>query len=64
LDIPRGVKKIALKKAITDFGLEKKFAESSWGKKLQRRARRANLTDFDRFKVMTLKQKVRSSLTI
>jgi large subunit ribosomal protein L14e len=58
LNIPRGVKRVALKQAITDFGLEKKWKESSWGKKVQRREKRAHLTDFDRFKVMTLKQRV------
>ena len=57
IDIKRGVGRVALKKAITDFGLDKKWNESSWGKKLQRRQRRAHLTDFDRFKVMVLKQK-------
>jgi large subunit ribosomal protein L14e len=55
--IPRGVQRAALKKAITDFGLEKKWNESSWGKKIQRRARRTHLTDFERFKVKVLKQK-------
>ncbi len=57
LDVVRGVKRVALKKAITDFGLEKKWGETSWAKKLHKRARRAQLTDFDRFKVMRLKQR-------
>ncbi len=59
LDVTKGVKKAALKKAITDFGLDKKWGESSWARKLQKRAKRASLTDFDRFKVMQLKQKRR-----
>ena len=59
LDVTQGVKKAALKKAITDFGLDKKWGESSWARKLQKRAKRASLTDFDRFKVMQLKQKRR-----
>jgi large subunit ribosomal protein L14e len=58
IDIKRGAGRAALKKAIADFGLDKKWNESSWGKKVQRRARRTNLSDFDRFKVMVLKQRV------
>ena len=59
LEVTKGVKRAALKKAITDFGLDKKWGESSWARKLQKRAKRASLTDFDRFKVMQLKQKRR-----
>jgi large subunit ribosomal protein L14e len=59
LDINRGIKRSALVKAINDFGLEKKWAETSWARTLNRRARRAQLTDFDRFKVKVLKQKRR-----
>jgi large subunit ribosomal protein L14e len=58
LPITRAIKKAALKKAVGDFDLEKKWKESSWGKKLQRRARRTQLTDFDRFKVKVLRQRV------
>ena len=57
LEVTKGVKRAALKKAITDFGLDKKWGESSWARKLQKRAKRASLTDFDRFKVKVLKQK-------
>jgi large subunit ribosomal protein L14e len=59
VDVARGVKRAALKKAITDSNVEKKWGESSWARKLQKRARRAQLTDFDRFKVKVLKQKRR-----
>jgi large subunit ribosomal protein L14e len=59
MTVSRGVKREALKKAITEFGLEKKWGETSWAKKLQKRTRRAELTDFERFKVMQLKQKRR-----
>ena len=57
IDVPKSIKRAALKKAITDFGLEKQWGESSWARKLQKRARRAQLTDFDRFKVKVLKQR-------
>ena len=58
LDIARSLKSSSLKKAIEDFGLAKKYAATSYGKKLQRAATRSKLTDFDRFKVMVLRKKV------
>ena len=57
LDIKRGIHKEALVKAITDYKLDDKFKESEKKKKIERRQKRANLTDFDRFKVMRLRQK-------
>jgi len=59
LDVVRGVKTAQLKAAIEAFGLEKKWAETSWARKIQRSLRRSQLTDFDRFKVKVLKQKRR-----
>ncbi len=59
LDVVRGVKEAQLKQAIESFGLDKKWGESSWARKIHRSTRRAQLTDFDRFKVKTLKQKRR-----
>jgi large subunit ribosomal protein L14e len=59
VNIPRGVKRQALKKAVEEFGLEKKFGESAWGRRLATRAKRRQLSDFDRFKVKVLKQKRR-----
>merc|ERR1711976_621891 len=59
IEVPRGVKRAALIKAINEFGLEKKWGQTSWARQLNRRARRAQLTDFDRFKVMGLRQKRR-----
>ncbi len=59
LDVGRGVKDAALKLAIESFGLDKKWGESSWARKIQKTTRRAQLTDFDRFKVKVLKQKRR-----
>ena len=57
LDIQRGIHKDALVKAIEDYKLDDKFKEYSYSKKMERRKKRANLTDFDRFKVMRLRQK-------
>ena len=57
LDINREIHKEALVKAITDYKLDDKFKASVYAKKIERRQKRANLTDFDRFKVMRLRQK-------
>lgn len=57
LDIKRGIHKEALEKAITEYKLDDKFKASVYAKKIERRQKRANLTDFDRFKVMRLRQK-------
>jgi large subunit ribosomal protein L14e len=59
IDVVRGIKEAQLKSAIESFGLEKKWGESSWARKIHRATRRAQLTDFDRFKVKVLKQKRR-----
>ena len=57
LDIKRGAKQSEVYKAIDDFKLEDKFKTSTFYKKNEIRQKRANLTDFDRFKVMRLRQK-------
>ena len=57
LDIKRGAKEAEVYKAIDDFKLEDKFKTSTFYKKNEIRQKRANLTDFDRFKVMRLRQK-------
>ena len=57
LDIKRGAKREEVFKAIEDFKLEEKLKKSSLAKKVALREKRANLTDFDRFKVMRLRQK-------
>ncbi len=57
LDIKRGAKRDEVLKAIEKDKLEDKFKKSSYVKKVELRKTRANLTDFDRFKVMRLRQK-------
>ncbi|MCJ1455744.1 hypothetical protein MMC28_006100 [Mycoblastus sanguinarius] len=42
--------------------VEKQWDESSWAKRREQRARRRNLSDFDRFKVLKLKKQVRSTV--
>jgi large subunit ribosomal protein L14e len=58
LSVTIGVKRVDLKKAIEDFGLDKKWAECAGGRRISLRAKRRALSDFDRFKVKVLKQKV------
>ena len=57
LDIKRGAKRDEVLKAVEKDKLEDKFKKSSFAKKVELRKTRANLTDFDRFKVMRLRQK-------
>ncbi len=59
LDVARSVKSSDLKAAIESFGLEKKWQETPFARKIQRSQVRAKLTDFDRFKVMVLKKRVK-----
>jgi large subunit ribosomal protein L14e len=59
LDIKRGIHKDNLVKAIEEYKLDDKFKESIYAKKVEKRKLRANLTDFDRFKVMRLRQQRR-----
>lgn len=47
-----------LKKLIDEFDLINRFNQSGRGKKIQKQNRRANLTDFERFKVLVLKRKL------
>ena len=57
IDIKRGAKREEVFKALDEYKLEDKFKKSHYAKKLEIREKRANLTDFDRFKVMRLRQK-------
>ena len=57
IDIKRSAKREEVFKAIEDYKLEEKFKKSIYAKKIELRKKRANLTDFDRFKVMRLRQK-------
>ena len=50
--LKRGARTATLAKAAKDFGLDEKWAANGANQKMQRYARRAALTDFERFKVM------------
>ena len=57
IDIKRGAKREEVFKAIEEYKLNDKYKKSTFAKKAEKREKRANLTDFDRFKVMRLRQK-------
>ncbi|GLT71415.1 hypothetical protein SLA2020_434350 [Shorea laevis] len=57
IDMKRNPKKKELLDAMEKADVKKKWENSSWGRKLIVQKRRANLTDFDRFKLMLAKIK-------
>ena len=57
INIVRNAKKDAVAKALEESKVEEKIKKSKLGQKVELRQKRANLTDFDRFKVMRLRQK-------
>ena len=61
INIKRGAKRDEVLKAIEEYKLDDKYKKSTFAKRAEKREKRANLTDFDRFKVMRLRQK-RSAL--
>jgi len=56
LKLPRGVRTSTLRKAAANDDIIARFNESTWGKKRLAKERRANLTDFERFKLMVIKK--------
>jgi large subunit ribosomal protein L14e len=56
-DLPRGAPSSEVSAKFEAAHVEKVFAASSWGKKLERKSKRVALGDFDRFKVMVVKMK-------
>nr|AIU94817.1 60S ribosomal protein [Phragmatopoma lapidosa] len=56
MNITRSMRTGLIKKAWEKEEVTKKWEESAWAKKITQREKRANLTDFDRFKLMRAKQ--------
>ncbi|KAA8494017.1 60S ribosomal protein L14 [Porphyridium purpureum] len=56
IEIPRGASSAQLEEAIKANDVLAKFAATSWGKKLDKQRKRAELNDFDRFKLMVAKK--------
>uniref|UniRef100_A0A0D6RA73 Large ribosomal subunit protein eL14 domain-containing protein n=1 Tax=Araucaria cunninghamii TaxID=56994 RepID=A0A0D6RA73_ARACU len=57
IDIPRTPKKKVLIEAMQAAEVQKRWENSSWGRKLIVQKKRAELNDFERFKVMLAKIK-------
>eukprot|EP00252_Welwitschia_mirabilis_P027297 TRINITY_DN9330_c0_g1_i1.p1 TRINITY_DN9330_c0_g1~~TRINITY_DN9330_c0_g1_i1.p1 ORF type:complete len:138 (-),score=29.90 TRINITY_DN9330_c0_g1_i1:398-811(-) len=57
IDIPRIPKKKVLIEAMETAEVQKRWESSKWGRKLIVRKRRAELNDFERFKVMVARIK-------
>ena len=55
--IARGAREKSLKQALESEEIMKKWSETAWAKKLAAKEVRANMTDFDRYKVMAAKKK-------
>ena len=56
--LPRSVGQAALKKALEKSDVVATWNKTTWAKKIEQRKVRASLSDFDRFKVNKLKNKV------
>jgi len=53
----RGAREKTLKKALTEDGTFSKWGDTTWAKKMAAKKARANLSDFDRFKLMLARKK-------
>ncbi|ORX42798.1 hypothetical protein DM01DRAFT_1340978 [Hesseltinella vesiculosa] len=60
--LPRGARQATVKKFLEKSGVLATWEQSAWNKKIEARTARANLSDFDRFKVQKLKNKRRVAL--
>eukprot|EP00842_Homolaphlyctis_polyrhiza_P006202 jgi/Hompol1/6583/HPOL_000449-RA len=55
-NVPRGIRTTALKKLVEAQDIQGLWNQTSWAKKIAKRTVRANLTDFDRFKIRVAKK--------
>ncbi|KAI9323208.1 ribosomal protein L14-domain-containing protein [Dichotomocladium elegans] len=58
--LPRNAGQTAVKKAFEKADILSAWGKTAWAQKLAQRSVRANLSDFDRFKITKLKNKVRN----
>jgi len=54
----KGMPQQALRKAIEDFGLTRRFQSAGLGRRIAKQQKREALTDFERFRVHVLKRKL------
>ena len=57
-EVAKAEKQSSLQKKVADLKLVERFNATGLGKRIQKQKRRLELTDFERFKVMTLKKKL------
>lgn len=63
--VSRGARTKALTKAWRDSGVDAKWEKTAWAKKIALKKKRANTTDFERFKITAAKRTVHAhSLTL
>merc|ERR1719159_2171162 len=55
--LSRGAREKSLRTALEKDAVMAKWAETAWAKKLKAKETRANMTDFERFKLMVAKKK-------
>jgi len=55
--LSRGAREKTLRTALEKDEIMKKWSESAWAKKMKAKEARANLTDFERFKLMVARRK-------
>ena len=60
--LPKNAKQKTLEKAFKEQGTLAAWEATAWAKKLVNKAKRANLGDFDRFKVMVAKKQVSAAV--
>merc|ERR1711976_839340 len=60
--VMRNQKESTLVKNINAFGLEKRWAETGFAKKLAAQSARATCSDFDRFRAMVLRRQVATAV--
>lgn len=58
MKISRSARQKQVKRAFEKADIASKWKETAWAKKIARKAKRACLTDFDRFKLRVLRQQV------
>merc|ERR1740138_1727858 len=54
--MPRGARERTLKQALEKDGIMKKWSETLWAKKVNAKATRKGMSDFDRFKLYTARK--------
>ena len=58
LKISHSAREKQVRKAYEEANINAKWEQTAWARRIARKARRAQLTDFDRFKLKVLRQRV------